>query len=255
MIDYRVLHTVEELTKVEQLELVVWGLNPIDSVSVYVMHAAVLNGGVVLGAFDGERMIGMGFAFTAKRDNEIYLWSHMTGVLQEYQGTGIGYELKQMQRRWALDNGYTMIRWTYDPLIRGNAHFNIGLLGATANVYHENFYGDMDDDINRGLPSDRAEAEWDLRQPRGKAFTGELPPALIQVSEAGIAQNIFTSKLDAPAYFVELPPKLSAIEREQRFSWRMSVRGALQTAFAQGYVITGFAADACGYVVERQPSE
>lgn len=255
MIDYRVLHTVEELKQVEQLEMDVWGLNPIDSVSVYVMHAAVLNGGVALGAFDGERMIGMGFAITAKRDGEIFLWSHMTGVLQEYQGTGIGYELKQMQRRWALDNGYEMIRWTYDPLLRGNARFNIALLGATANHYHENFYGDMDDDINRGLPSDRTEAEWALRQPRGKAFEGELPPALIQVSDKGIAQNTLPTQLDAPAYFVALPPKLSALEREQRFSWRMAVRGALQAAFTQGYLITGFATDACGYVVERQLSE
>ncbi len=252
MIDYRILHSVEELKQVEQLEMVIWGLNPIDTVSVYVMHAAVLNGGVALGAFDGERMVGMGYGFAAKRGAEVFLWSHMTGVLREYQSTGIGYKLKQMQRRWALDNGYEVIRWTYDPLQRGNAHFNIALLGTMATVYHENFYGDMDDDINRGLPSDRTEAEWNLREPRGKLFEGNLPTSLIDVPDNGNPQLSLTSGWDQQSYFVPLPRKLLILEREQRLAWRMAVRGALQGAFAQGYLITSFAKDACGYVVERQ---
>jgi predicted GNAT superfamily acetyltransferase len=249
MIDYRALYTVEELKQVEQLEIVVWGLNPIDAVPMYVMHAAALNGGLVLGAFDNERMIGMAYCFAAKRGSDVYLWSHMTGVHPDYQGSGIGYELKQTQRRWGLENGYQVIRWTYDPLIRGNAHFNIALLGTTANVYHENFYGDMDDDINRGLPSDRTEAEWQLDSPRGKSFEGTLPPSLIQTD--GLAQVKLNDLGAHDSYFVPLPRTLT-LEREQRYAWRMSVRSALQAAFGRGYVITGFAREACGYVVERQ---
>jgi predicted GNAT superfamily acetyltransferase len=257
MIDYRVLHTVEELKQVEQLEIAVWGLNPVDAVPMYVMHAAALNGGLVLGAFDGEKMVGMAYAFAAKRGSEVYLWSHMTGVLPEYQSTGVGYELKQTQRHWALDNGYEYIRWTYDPLIRGNAHFNIARLGTTANIYHENFYGDMDDDINRGLPSDRVEAEWYLPQPKGRAQPETLlkqHPALIHVDENGIA-HLQPLNSELFAYFIALPPSLASLEKEQRFAWRMAVRGALQAAFEQGYIVTGFIKDACGYVVERQQGE
>ncbi|MFN8375423.1 MAG: GNAT family N-acetyltransferase [Anaerolineae bacterium] len=258
MIDYRVLHSVEELKQVEQLEIVIWGLNPIDTVPVYVMHAAILNGGIALGAYEGERMVGMAFAFTAKRGTEIYLWSHMTGVHQEYQGKGLGYELKQMQRRWALNNGYETIRWTYDPLQRGNAHFNIALLGATANVYHENFYGDMDDDINRGLPSDRVEAEWYLPAPKGRAQPDTLlkkntPPILnlIRVDDNGIAQTQLPPTWEYPSYFVPLPPSLGTLEREQRLAWRMAVRQALEVTFAQGYAASAFVKNSNGYIVER----
>lgn len=257
MIAYHALHTVEELKQVEQLEIDIWGLNPVDAVPMYVMHAAALNGGLVLGAFDDERMIGMAYAFTAKRGSEVYLWSHMTGVLPEYQSTGIGYELKQFQRRWGLDNGYQVIRWTYDPLIRGNAHFNIARLGATANIYHENFYGDMDDDINRGLPSDRVEADWYLPEPKGQTQPESLLDSvqrLIQLDENGIAHLVPTDWQET-AYFVALPPSLAALNKEQRFAWRMTVRAALQSAFAQHYIVTGFIKEACGYVIERQPGE
>jgi predicted GNAT superfamily acetyltransferase len=260
MIDYRVLHTVEEIKQVEQIEMTVWGLNALDAVPMYVMHAAALNGGLVLGAFDDDRMIGMAYAFTAKRGDEVFLWSHMTGVLPEYQSTGVGYELKQYQRRWALNNGYNIIRWTYDPLIRGNAHFNIARLGTTANIYHENFYGDMDDDINRGLPSDRVEAEWYLPEPKGRAqpeisLTQPSPvPTLIHLDEKGLA-HLQPTNWELSTYFIPLPPSLASLKKDQRLSWRMAVRSALQTAFARGFVVNGFIKDACGYVVERLPSE
>jgi predicted GNAT superfamily acetyltransferase len=251
MINYRVLQTVEELKQVEHLEMLIWGLNPIDAVPMYVMHAAALNGGLVLGAYDGAQMVGMAYGFTAKRGSEIYLWSHMTGVHPAYQSQGVGYGLKQTQRRWALENGYEIIRWTYDPLQRGNAHFNIARLGTIAKVYHENFYGDMDDDINRGLPSDRAEAEWHLRAPRGSEFKGALPASLILIDENGAPEEALAKIWDLAAYFIPLPPSLPTLEHSQRLAWRMSVRHALQAAFTAGYVVTGFSKDACGYVVER----
>ncbi|NWF69971.1 MAG: GNAT family N-acetyltransferase [Chloroflexi bacterium] len=254
MIDYRILHTVPELRAVEQLEIVVWGLNPLDAVPMYIMHAAAENGGVTLGAYDGEQMVGMAFGFAAKRGAEVFFWSHMAGVHPAYQGRGVGYELKQRQRAWALEQGYEIIRWTFDPLQRGNAHFNIALLGATVSVYHENFYGDMDDDINRGLPSDRVEAAWKLRQPQGKAHTGRVPPALLQAADdVHLALNL-PSQWQEAAYFVPLPrASWSSIETHTlRLTWRMGVRAALQTAFAQGYTAAGFHKEANGYIVEKR---
>ena len=43
-----------------------------------------------------------------------------------------------------------MIAWTYDPLIRRNAYFNLVKLGARPVEYLRNFYGVMDDMINGG---------------------------------------------------------------------------------------------------------
>ena len=132
------------------------------------------------------------------------------------------------------------------------------MLGATANVYHENFYGDMDDDINRGLPSDRVEAEWYLPAPKGRAQPDTLlkkntPPILnlIRVDDNGIAQTQLPPTWEYPSYFVPLPPSLGTLEREQRLAWRMAVRQALETAFAQGYASSAFVKNSNGYIVER----
>ena len=56
-----------------------------------------------------------------------------------------------------------MIAWTYDPLIRRNAYFNLVKLGARPAEYLRNFYGAMDDAINGGTETDRMLVHWDLR--------------------------------------------------------------------------------------------
>jgi predicted GNAT superfamily acetyltransferase len=67
------------------------------------------SGGVVIGAFDGKAMIGMSFSLPVRRHGQWVLWSHMTGVVPDYQNRGIGFGLKQAQRSWALEYGYEMI--------------------------------------------------------------------------------------------------------------------------------------------------
>ena len=56
-----------------------------------------------------------------------------------------------------------MIAWTYDPLIRRNAYFNLAKLGARPVEYLPNFYGAMDDAINGGTETDRMLVRWELR--------------------------------------------------------------------------------------------
>ena len=55
--------------------------------------------------------------------------------------------------------------WTADPLVRGNAFFNLVKLGATMVAYHENFYGVLEDGFNAG-DSDRVVLRWDLASDR-----------------------------------------------------------------------------------------
>ena len=121
----------------------------------------------MLGAYDGERMVGLLICMVVKRGDDVFLWSHMTGTHPDYQRSGIGLALKRFQRRWALDNGYKSIRWTVDPLAARQclvqpAPARRGRRAQHAQIYHVNFYGDMDDDINRGMPSDRIEVCWQL---------------------------------------------------------------------------------------------
>src|SRR5581483_10885895 len=86
----------------------------------------------------------------------------ITGVVGAHQGAHLGYELKQHQRTWALDRGLTAIEWTFDPLVRRNAYFNLVKLGAEIIRYEPDFYGPMRDATNAGDESDRVVTRWKL---------------------------------------------------------------------------------------------
>lgn len=246
--DYRVLETIRELEQAVEVEIAVWGLNPRDAVPLNMLRAVTHTGGLALGAYDGDAMVGMAFAFPARHNNRLILWSHMTGVLPAYQGQDIGFTLKQKQRAWALANGYDEIGWTFDPLKRGNANFNLHRLGVIANVYHVNFYGQMEDAINVGTPSDRLEVIWRLDDPRVAALAnGET--IITQYPSISSENSILTTKdtvpvfapaFECPFVYVEVPSSLEGLTIETAGSWRLALREALQTAFVCGYTAVDF---------------
>ena len=69
-------------------------------VTLYVV--AVETGGQVLGAFDGERMVGFTFAVPGIHDGRAYLHSHMTGVLAEARNRG---QLKLEGKEYVVHDG------------------------------------------------------------------------------------------------------------------------------------------------------
>lgn len=249
-VEYRQLTTVAELEQVVEVEMAVWGLPPRDAVPVNIMRPMSAHGGHILGAFDGERMVGMSVAFPARYHGRWVLWSHMAAVLPELQGQGIGVGIKLAQRTWALEHGYDEIRWTFDPLQRGNANFNLHLLGATASIYHVNYYGMMEDAINRDSASDRIEASWKLRDRRVKAIAEGKPPKSIRSSQERVvilcdgASGPETMDIPAGAALLYAQvPRRSALSGDTLQAWRTALRQTLQTAFERGYVAVDVAED------------
>ena len=252
--EYRVLDTPAEFEAAHTLEIAIWGLNPRDAVPVSLLRALQHSGGSVVGAYDSVALIGIALAFPARYDQDWVLWSHLTGVDRRYQSQGIGFALKCFQRQWALANGFDEMRWTFDPLQRGNANFNLNRLGAIANRYYENFYGIMEDEINNAAsPSDRVEAIWRLRDPRVSTRLSALtqatasPGATILLSDQG--QPIL-SPLDPTQlrYQVQIPRHLNEVANP--LIWRMALREALEAAFANGYTAVDFSSDNA-YLLER----
>jgi predicted GNAT superfamily acetyltransferase len=96
----------------------------------------------------------------------LHLHSHMNAVDPGARGRGIGVALKLRQRAVCLAHGVTEMRWTYDPLIRRNAHLNLVRLGAEVVAFHPDFYGRLDDAITGADHSDRFEVRWRLDSPR-----------------------------------------------------------------------------------------
>ncbi|MDQ0338833.1 putative GNAT superfamily acetyltransferase [Caldalkalibacillus uzonensis] len=153
------LTTIEELEQVQELERDVWQMDP---VPVHQTLTAVKNGGLVLGAFDGDKLVGFNYGFAGFKDDEVYLCSHMMGIAHAYRRQGIGELLKQKQKEMALQQGYSLIKWTYDPLESLNAYLNLSKLRAIGAEYVENCYGEMNDALNKGLPSDRFQVHWHI---------------------------------------------------------------------------------------------
>ena len=159
---FRELRTAAELAPMPALESRVWGGHG-ELVAVNMLVATISEGGMAIGAFDGDRLVGSVYGF-ATHDPHV-LHSHYLAVDPDYRGSGLGVALKHHQREWCLANGRTAMRWTFDPLQLGNAHLNLRSLGAIGAQYHVDLYGPMGG-INGGLPSDRLVVEWNLVEPR-----------------------------------------------------------------------------------------
>ena len=264
-VEIRVLTEPDELEAIVDLEIGVWGVPPRDATPMNLMRPIVIHGGLALGAFAAEQMVGMALALPLRHHGRWVLWSHMTGVHRDYQSQGIGFELKQAQRLWALENGYSEIRWTFDPLQRGNARFNLHTLGATADSYHVAYYGVMQDEINRDMVSDRIEASWKLKNPRVKSLgQGKAPPERKGLFERGqqilhptsnSAPSVEDIDPTAPLYLAAIPRQRVGWSVQELERWRLRLRAALQAAFGRGYTAVDVvdAGDYAWYVLEAPP--
>ena len=208
MIEVRPLATLAEMAQAEEVQRQAWKIGDLEVTSVHTLHALQHNGSPLLGAFDGEKLVGfclavLGTVDTPDRRDQVAaarlkLYSVMTGVVPEYQGLGVGRQLKLAQREFALHIGVRLITWTCDPLESRNAHFNITRLGAVCQKYRINFHGDLGG-INSGLPTDRFEMEWWVTSNRveGRVVKGRRPLSLAMFLSSGALLLNETSWNDA----------------------------------------------------------
>jgi predicted GNAT superfamily acetyltransferase len=146
----------------------VWG-STTPLVAPELLRAVDHAGGYVAAAYLGDHIVGGSLGFLARHEGEPALHSHITGVLPRVRQTGLGRALKLHQRVWAADHGLAWVTWTFDPLVRRNAWFNLHVLGATVHDYLVDFYGPIDDAINAADESDRLLVVWPAVRPETTA--------------------------------------------------------------------------------------
>src|ERR1700677_2906480 len=146
---------LEELRTCISLQKEVWNFADADLVPLRMFVVAEKVGGQVMGAFDGNEMVGFALSVPGTRSGYTYLHSHMLAVRREYRNSGLGRRLKLLQREDAIARGIELIEWTFDPLEIKNAYLNIEKLGAIARRYNINQYGITSSPLQGGLPSDR----------------------------------------------------------------------------------------------------
>jgi predicted GNAT superfamily acetyltransferase len=232
-------------------------------ISDHVLRALQLSGNYVSGALDpAGRLVGASVGW-ATPPPVVELHSHVTGVDTGRRRTGTGRALKLHQRAWALEHGMARITWTFDPLVRRNAVFNLSRLGALALSYIENVYGEMEDALNAGEKSDRLFVRWDLTSERavaaaaGAPFTlgGERPLALAVAPDGTPAPT--GTAVASTEFAVQVPADIESIRRSDpaaASAWRRATREVLGAALASGGRVVGL--DRAGsYVVSlSEPS-
>lgn len=190
----RKCQALEDFHRCVALQREVWQEADLEIEPVTAFVVAANTGGQVLGAFNGDRLVGYTLAVAGIRDAMPYLHSHMTGVHHDYRDRGVGRMLKLFQREEAISRDIRLICWTFDPFEIRNAHFNLNRLGAISRKYIQNFYGVTTSPLHRGLETDRLLAEWHLHSPRVIAAIAGAPA---QIPEYAVEIKISPELQDA----------------------------------------------------------
>lgn len=233
-LELRRCHGIEDFRACVALQKEVWNFTDAELVPLRMFVVADKVGGQVMGAFEGNAMVGFALSVPGTRSGHIYLHSHMLAVRKDHRNSGLGRRLKMMQREDALARGIELIEWTFDPLEIKNAYLNIEKLGAIVRRYNINQYGITSSPLQGGLPSDRLIAEWWLKSKRvGK---------LLQNGKNEVAQNV--TSISVPAQIYDW--KASAETRAKAQQVQEHNREQFLRAFANGLAVLNYERDAEG---------
>ena len=243
--------SVADLRRVAGLFSWIWAVPEVPPMPHDVMRSLVHAGGRVHAAFREGDLLGAAVAvFGPPADTSCY--SLIAGVSPHAEGGGIGVALKLAQRAWALQAGAARMSWTFDPLLRRNAKFNISRLGAVGAEYLVDFYGEIADGVN-DPETDRLAVAWDLRAPLpgaagppgAAAPAGEgMAPAILAAGPRGEPVTGTAPQADGtgPGQLrCWIPEDILAIRRTDPAlarRWRLAVREALGGAISDGYQVT-----------------
>jgi predicted GNAT superfamily acetyltransferase len=277
-----ILENVDDMAKVEDIQRQVWPESETEVVPAHLLLTAVHNGGVAIGAYFSpseevagsresptDRMVGFVFGFpgiyTTPDGPRPKHCSHMMGVLPGYRDQGLGFALKRAQWQMVRHQGLDRITWTFDPLLSRNAYLNITRLGGVCNTYLRDAYGQMRDNLNFGLPSDRLQIDWWINTARVERRLSSKPRLALDLAHflpAGARIINPTeprsdgwihprdSGPDPKADFeqetlllLEIPPDflaLKAVSPDIALAWRLHTRAWFEDLFKRGYLITDF---------------
>ncbi|MGC2695123.1 MAG: GNAT family N-acetyltransferase [Candidatus Angelobacter sp.] len=225
---------MEELEACVALQKEVWKFEDVDLVPLRMFVVSQKIGGQIIGAFDGSELVGFAFSIPGSRAGHAYLHSHMLAVRDTWRNLGLGRRLKLAQREDALQHGFELLEWTFDPLEIKNAHLNLARLGVITRRYSINHYGYSSSPLQGGLPTDRLVAEWWLKSKRVLDLLEKNQPQQFHVAK----------KIEVPAQIYAW--KASTTDRPRAAEIQKRNREQFLAAFSQGLIALAYERDAQG---------
>jgi chorismate synthase len=242
------------------LQRLIWGQDFTELVPATILWIAAGTGGVVAGAFEGDRIVGFLFGITGFREGRPTHWSDMLAVHPDARGRGVGQALKRFQRETLLRRGVDHVAWTFDPLESRNAWLNFARLGITVREYIPDCYGASSSPLHAGLSTDRLVADWRLSSARvrHRMEGGERGPVHVPEAPAVNDRDEVRTDLTAPQVRIVIPSDIQAVKAADPAAarqWRATTRAAFLAYLGRGYEATEVlreSADRSSYLLERR---
>ena len=250
-ITIRDIRELPELRAVEELQKQIWGCSDLEVLPSLALIPIIEVGGILLGAFDQNELIGFVLGFPGIEDGRVTLHSDMLAVKPEYRSHGLGYRLKVAQRDKALEKGIDRITWTFDPLQSLNAHLNFGRLGVISNRYKVNYYGQTSSFLHR-TGTDRLWVTWLLNSERVKkkldgcvatSLAKDIESAATVLAVGDNSEPVLKNVAGEGKVVIEIPGHINELMIEQNdlaVRWREASRQAFINALDAGYTVVEF---------------
>ena len=242
----------EELRAVEQLQKEIWGISDLDVVPLTQLVAVQATGGVLLGAFDGEELVGFVYGFVGYEEGQANHHSHMLAVKNSYRDRNLGSRLKIAQAKHVLEQGIKTMTWTFDPLQSLNAYINFSKLGVFSNRYWINFYGEQAESFLHQTGTDRLFVTWKLedhfdsrrseKSDLREHHEGVVPLVKVGTDEFPLSSD-FDEGLDKDLCLIEIPVNINEIvdrDPELSIKWREATRKAFTEAMKRRFLVENF---------------
>jgi len=225
-----------------------FGFAEVDQIPPWIIQTMGANGGIMLGAFAHDRLIGFSLSVPARRLGRTALYTWGLAVDAAWESRGVGTSLKLAQRTAALDSGYDTIYSTTPSIASDNLYVFLTKLGACLTALHPEIYAATSHPQHPPNFPDEVEIEWRL---------GDYPPKHQPVQGATVLTHthrsddgIRTLHADHPslpetfsdeAYLIELPwDRHTLWQHDQRAvtDWSRLIRDLYPALLAAGYVGT-----------------
>lgn len=243
----RDIESRSEMRAVEELQKQIWGVPDLDVVPLSQLAAATASGGVLIGAFDNEELVGFAYGFIGREHGAFVHHSHMLAVKPDYRGHDVGLRLKLAQRDRVLEQGIEVMTWTFDPLQSLNAYFNFHKLGVISDRYFVNFYGKDASSFLHRNGTDRLWVTWHLASERVAASPAGMPAdvkTLVKIGDKDVPiLNDLGDSFPGDHLGIEIPANINAVEAgssKLASEWRIVTRTAFSEALRKGFFVESF---------------
>lgn len=242
----RRIRSPREFQNVLNVQRKAWDWKDIDIAPTHILALMDDTGGGIFGAFDErDQLVAFAAGFGGGTDTltgKPALISSMLAVGEKpLRSIGIGRDLKLVQALYAYQNGYEVMKWFYDPERGENASLNLTKLGARAEEFHIDKYGQMSSGLYGPVPTDRFRAVWRFTSPAViKRLLGiSWPPALDDLE--GIPVATPNSLPAEEKVLVQISGNIDAELEEEKIKRRFHLRQVLSHYFFnRGYIATEF---------------